>query len=82
MKREDIEYLKSFDYNKCLNEESSFYGDGLYYYPFILSGLHVDHEEAEAILKEIDPDLYVVGDNGDGLEISRLSFWGYKKTSL
>ena len=74
MNKKDIEYLKSLDFSKMVSKERNFYKNGEYC-PTVLQGFYPDKEEAEAFLKEIDPDLYIVGDSNGGIEISRESFW-------
>ena len=76
MENKEIEYLKSFDYSKILTRKERFNEDGDGdYFPFILEGFYPDRDEANKILKSIDPDLYIAGDNNGGIEISRESFW-------
>ena len=74
MEKKEIEYLKSLDFTKLVCKERNFYPDGTYY-PTVLQGFYPDETEAEAIIKEIDPDLYIVGDSNGGIEISRHSYW-------
>lgn len=76
MNEKEKNFLKSFDYKEILTKEKMFHEfDGEEYYsPFILEGFYVDPDEAEQILQEIDPDLYVSG-TYSGIEISRKSFW-------
>ncbi len=77
MENKDIGYLRSIDYASELTRENRFYEQTgeLQYHPFVLEGFYPDIDEAEEILKEIDPDLYIVGDSNGGIEISRKSFW-------
>lgn len=74
MKDEEIKYLKSFDWSKLLTKNERFNENGEYF-PFILEGFYPDRDEANSLLKSIDPDLYIAGDSNGGIEISRESFW-------
>ena len=74
MEKKDIDYLKSLDFSNLINKEKNF-DENEEYFPTILQGFYPEIEEAEKVIQEIDPDLYIVGDSNGGIEISRRSYW-------
>ena len=73
LSKEEIKYLRSFDWSEIMKSKNRFYANGDYS-PFVLEGFNPDYTGAQAVLQLIDPDLYVCG-GSNGLEVSRKSFW-------